>query len=71
MQGAPPSPPPRSVNPAATKEALKQAREAAIISAKRIHRRVSPSKGMPAVQVPETPAAPFKPIIIPPPKDEE
>jgi hypothetical protein len=41
------------VNPAATKEALKQAREAAITSVHRIHRRVSPQRGMPAVTLPE------------------
>jgi hypothetical protein len=59
------------VNPEATREALKQAREAAVITAKRIHRRVSPQRGMPAVQMPETPASAFKPVILPPPPKDE
>jgi hypothetical protein len=37
------------VNPAATKEALKQAQKEAVSSAQRIFRRVSPHGGMPAV----------------------
>jgi hypothetical protein len=41
------------VNPAASKEALKQAQQAAITSVRRIHRRVSPQRGMPAVPKPD------------------